>query len=99
MFDDENDAFENGEDSEPDYYADIPEEAFYYEESAYKYGFQLGQKDAEEGIASSAALENFPYPTDADTNVKEIFKDAYMDAVKKFNSDFSEYEDELDEWN
>lgn len=97
MFDDDSDYSE--EEAEPDYYGGIPEEAFYYEESAYKYGFQLGQQDAEEGIESEATLENFPYPADANPQFKEIFKDAYYEAIEKYNSDFSEYEEDQDEWN
>jgi len=48
MFDDD---FDEGEDSfEEDFYADIPDEAFYYEESAHKYGFKLGYKEDFEGV-------------------------------------------------
>lgn len=96
MFDDD---FDNEEDSEPDYYAEIPEDAFYYEESAYKYGFELGQREAEDDIASEFTLENFPYPVDADQSMVEVFKDAYRDAVNKYNDEFAEYRDEEDEWN
>jgi len=87
------------ENSEPDYYGDIPEEAFYYEDSAYKYGFQLGQREAEDGIASELTLDNFPYPEDADQHMVEIFREAYMDAVEKYSDEFAEYKDEEDEWN
>ena len=96
MFDDD---FDDDEESfEEDFYADIPDEAFYYEESAHKYGFKLGYREASEGIDSESTVENFNYPDDADPDVVEVFKEAYFEGVEKFNNEFDE-EDEEDEWN
>ncbi|MGI5173798.1 hypothetical protein H0R92_09380 [Treponema sp. OMZ 840] len=94
MFDD---AFDEEQEFEDDFYSDIPEEAFYYEESAHKYGFRLGYKEASEGIDSESTVENFEYPDDADPEAVEIFKEAYFEGVEKFNNEFDD-EDEEDEW-
>ena len=90
------DSFDEGDDFEEDFYADIPDEAFYYEESAHKYGFKLGYKEASEGIDSESTVENFNYPKDADPEAVEIFKAAYFEGVDKFNNEFDD--DEEDEW-
>lgn len=89
MFDEENE-------NEDDFYSDIPDEAFYYEESARRYGLKLGYKEASEGIDSESTVENFMYPEDADSEIIEIFKDAYFEGVEKFNTEF-DHDD--DEWN
>ena len=90
------DSFDD-DDFEEDFYADIPDEAFYYEESAHKYGLKLGYKEASEGIDSESTVENFNYPKDADPEAVEIFKEAYFEGVDKFNSEFDDEEE--DEWN
>lgn len=91
MFDDDYD-----NEAEENFYADIPEEAFYYEESARAYGLKLGYKEAAEGLDSESTLENFNYPSDADPDAVELFKEAYFEGVEKFNSEFDADEDE---WN
>ena len=53
MFDDDD---YDGDEAEENFYADIPDEAFYYEESAHKYGFRLGYKEASEGIDSESTV-------------------------------------------
>lgn len=92
MIDDEYD-----DELEENFYADIPEEAFYYEESARRYGLKLGYKEASEGIDSASTVENFNYPDDADSESVEIFKDSYFEGVEKFNNEFGG--DDEDEWN
>ncbi|HZK20574.1 MAG TPA: hypothetical protein VFC68_07605 [Treponemataceae bacterium] len=91
--------FDPAEEPEQDYYGAIPEDAFFYEESAYKYGYQLGMQEAEDGIASETTLENFVYPVDADQQMIKLFCDAYKDAVKKYNSNMLDYDELNNEWN
>ena len=98
MFDDDDDDYD-GDEAEENFYADIPDEAFYYEESAHKYGFRLGYKEASEGIDSESTVENFDYPEDADPEAVEIFKEAYFEGVDRFNSSADSGDDEEDEWN
>ena len=83
-------------DDEDDFYGDIPEEAFYYEDSARKYGLSLGYREATDGIDSISNLDNIKYPKDADEDIIEIFKDAYFEGVEKYNNEF---DNEEDEWN
>lgn len=89
--------YDDDDDKEDDFYADIPAEAFYYEESARRYGLKLGYKEAAEGISSESTVENFKYPDDADFEIVELFKDAYFEGIEKFNSEVDGDDD--DEWN
>ncbi len=89
MYDDDDDDYEE------DFYADIPDEAFYYEESARRYGLALGFKEASEGIDSESTLDNFRYPEDADDEIIDIFKEAYFEGVDNYNS---QDDDDDDEW-
>ena len=88
--------YDDDDDYEDDFYGDIPEEAFYYEDSARKYGINLGYREAADGIDSISNLDNIKYPKDADEDIIEIFKDAYFEGVEKYNNEF---DDEEDEWN
>lgn len=90
MYDDDDDDYEE------DFYGDIPEEAFYYEESARRYGLNLGYREAADGIDSESNLDNIKYPKDADEDIIEVFKDAYFEGVEKYNN---EEDEEEDEWN
>lgn len=91
MFDDDFD-----EDDVEDYYDDIPDEAFYYEESAHRYGFEFGYKEAEAGIADESSVENFPYPEDADPVAVEIFKESYLEGIARFNAELDGEDEEWD---
>lgn len=91
------DEFDDDENElEDDALSHIPEEAFYYEESAHKYGVKLGYSDAEQGLDDPSTVEDFDYPEDADPEAVEIFKEAYLEGIEKYNNQFDDEEEEWD---
>jgi hypothetical protein len=68
---------------------DNPDDTFYYEEKAYKAGYQLGYEDTENN--NTTDLDDIDYSSFADEEIIEEFKrgvkEGSLDAIEKMYGD------------